>query len=39
MENRMRRWVMLGSLGLVAALYFSVETGKPVDTLKPEAGR
>ncbi len=34
MENRMKRWVMLGSLGAMAALYFSLETGK-VETPKP----
>lgn len=38
MENRMRRWVLLGFLGAGGALFLSLETGKPVEALKPGAG-
>lgn len=39
MENRMRRWVLLGTLGATGALYFSLETGRTqVARLTPGAG-
>lgn len=38
MEKQMRSGVLLGTVGAVLALYFSLETDRPVDMLKPGAG-
>ena len=39
MENKMRQWLLLGTLGASCALYFSVtDVKRPVPVLKPAAG-